>query len=52
MLVTFWVDRYADKLRTSFGIEAPNEMALNLHIKLGHAPEDGDSEKGLKCFFV
>ncbi len=51
-LVTFWVERYADKVSDTFGIESPNEKALNLHIKLGHAKVEGDSVKGLKCFFV
>jgi GNAT superfamily N-acetyltransferase len=51
-LVSFWVERYADKISDTFGIEAPNEKALNLHIKLGHAIIEGESVKGLKCFFV
>jgi len=51
-LVTFWVEHYADKVNDTFGIESPNEKALNLHIKLRHARMEGDSVKGLKCFFV
>ena len=51
-LVDFWVARYADKVNTTFGIESPNEKALNLHIKLGHIVQEGDSVRGVKCFFV
>jgi GNAT superfamily N-acetyltransferase len=51
-LVSFWVEHYADKVNDTFGIESPNEKALNLHTKLGHARMEGDSVKGLKCFFV
>jgi len=51
-LVSFWVEHYADKISDTFGIEAPNERALNLHVKLGHAIIEGDSVKGTKCFFV
>jgi GNAT superfamily N-acetyltransferase len=51
-LVTFWVKNYADRLNTTFGIEAPNEIAMNLHIKLGHAVREGGAVRGLKCFFA
>ena len=51
-LVSFWVERYADKVSNTFGIEDPNEKSQNLHVKLGHAIIEGDSVKGLKCFFV
>ncbi len=51
-LVSFWVAHYADKVNDTFGIESPNEKALNLHVKLGHARIEGDSVKGERCFFV
>lgn len=51
-LLTFWVEQYADKINNRFGIESPNEKALNLHAKLGHLAIERDLYKGLKCFFV
>jgi GNAT superfamily N-acetyltransferase/ribosomal protein S27E len=51
-LVRFWVTRYAEGVNETFGIEAPNEEAIALHLKLGHLISDGDLVKGLKCFFA
>jgi GNAT superfamily N-acetyltransferase len=51
-LISFWVTHYADTVNATFGIESPNDKALRLHIKLGHAVRDGDSIRGVKCFFV
>jgi GNAT superfamily N-acetyltransferase len=51
-LVSFWVEHYADKVSNKFGIEDPNGKAQQLHIKLGHATLEGDSVRGVKCFFV
>jgi GNAT superfamily N-acetyltransferase len=51
-LIAFWVTHYADKVNDTFGIESPNDKALRLLIKLGHAVRDGDSIRGVKCFFV
>jgi GNAT superfamily N-acetyltransferase len=51
-LLKFWVERYADRLHERFGIESPNEKALNLHLKLGHVKLEGDSYTGIKCFRV
>lgn len=51
-LVVFWVERYADRVNDTFGIEGPNEKALKLHEKLGHVRIEGESVKGLKCFFA
>ena len=51
-LVTFWIERYANKVNDTFGIESPNEKALNLHIKLGHVIQEGESVKGVKCFLA
>jgi hypothetical protein len=36
----------------SAGDEAPNNKALKLHLKLGHMIEEGESVKGVKCFFA
>lgn len=44
-LVNFWVSNYADKVSARFGIESPNESALNLHKKLGHLADK-------KCFIL
>jgi GNAT superfamily N-acetyltransferase/DNA-directed RNA polymerase subunit RPC12/RpoP len=51
-MVTFWVEHHADRLNEKFGIEAPNEKALSLHLKLGHIKAQGDSYIGVKCFWV
>lgn len=51
-MVTFWVEHYADRLNEKFGIEAPNEKALALHLKLRHIRAEGDSYVGIKCFKV
>lgn len=51
-MVEFWVERYAKHLNKRFGIEAPNEKALNLHLKLGHIRRKGDTFVGIKCFFT
>jgi GNAT superfamily N-acetyltransferase len=51
-LLSYWVKRYADNVNDTFGIEAPNEQAIQLHIKLGHIVREGDSLKGVKCFCV
>jgi GNAT superfamily N-acetyltransferase len=51
-MLTFWMENYADRLHERFGIEAPNERALSLHLKLGHLRVDGDSYVGIKCFPV
>lgn len=52
-LVRFWVTRYADRINNKvFGIEAPNEKAINLHLKLGHLVREGDSIKGVRCVFA
>ena len=51
-LVSFWVERYANKLGDKFGIEEPNEKALALHVKLGHVKLEGADAVGLKCSFV
>jgi hypothetical protein len=51
-MVEFWVKNHADKLNQKFGIEAPNEKALSLHLKLGHIKREGDSYVGVKCFKV
>ena len=46
------VNQHADKLNSKFGIEAPNENAIALHLKLGHIKAEGDSYFGVKCFLV
>lgn len=51
-MVEFWVEHHADRLNERFGIEAPNEKALSLHLKLGHINAKGDSYVGVKCFRV
>jgi len=51
-MVTFWVENHADRLNERFGIEAPNEKALSLHLKLGHIKAEDDSYVGIKCFKV
>jgi GNAT superfamily N-acetyltransferase len=51
-LVTFWVSRYADPIGPKFGVEAPNDKALHLHVKLGHVERIGDTLSGKKCFFL
>jgi DNA-directed RNA polymerase subunit RPC12/RpoP len=51
-MVEFWVENHADRLNERFGIEAPNEKALSLHLKLGHINAKGDSYVGAKCFRV
>lgn len=51
-MVKFWIERFAKRLNERFGIEAPNEKALNLHLKLGHIKLEGDSYVGVKCFFA
>jgi hypothetical protein len=51
-LVTFWIKKYADRFHEKFGIEAPNEKAMNLHVKLGHVRIEGDLFVGIKCFRV
>jgi hypothetical protein len=51
-MVTHWVKQHADKLNPKFGIEAPNENAIALHLKLGHIKAESDSYHGLKCFLV
>jgi DNA-directed RNA polymerase subunit RPC12/RpoP/GNAT superfamily N-acetyltransferase len=51
-MVTHWVEQHADKLNSKFGIEAPNEKATALHLKLGHIKAEGDSYVGVKCFRV
>lgn len=51
-MVTYWKERYADKVNSTFGIESPNEKAINLHHKLGHVRLERESVRGLKCFFV
>jgi GNAT superfamily N-acetyltransferase len=51
-LVRFWVTRYAERISSTFGIEAPNEKAIALHLKLGHLVSEGDLVKGVKCFFA
>jgi hypothetical protein len=51
-MLTFWIENYADRLHKQFGIESPNESALNLHLKLGHLRVEGDSYLGIKCFPV
>jgi len=48
-MVTFWVGHHADRLNESFGIEAPNEKALSLHLKLGHIKAQGDSYVGVSA---
>ena len=35
-MVTHWVEHHANGLNAKFGIEAPNEKATALHLKLGH----------------
>ncbi len=51
-MVTHWVEQHADMLNSKFGIEAPNEKATALHLKLGHMKAEGDSYVGVKCFRV
>lgn len=51
-MVTHWVNEHADRLNSKFGIEAPNENAIALHLKLGHIEAEGDSYRGVKCFLV
>jgi hypothetical protein len=51
-MVTFWIERYANRLGDQFGIEGPNEAALKLHIKLGHVRIEGGEAAGIKCHFV
>jgi hypothetical protein len=51
-MVTHWVEQHADKLNPKFGIEAPNEKATALHLKLGHIKSEDDSYVGVKCFRV
>ena len=51
-MVTFWVGHHADRLNERFGIEAPNEKALSLHLKLGQIKAQGDSYVGVRCFRV
>src|SRR5207245_1295569 len=51
-MVTHWVGQHADKLNPKFGIEAPNDKAIALHLKLGHIKAEGDSYVGVKCFRV
>jgi Acetyltransferase (GNAT) family len=51
-MVAFWIDRYAKPLNEKFGIELPNEKALELHIKMGHVRREGDRAVGIRCTFV
>jgi hypothetical protein len=44
--------RYADRIGDRFGVEAPNDKAIKLHLKLGHMKPSGDTITGTKCFFV
>ena len=48
-MVKHWVASVADKLGDTFVIEAPNEAAINLHIKLGHIKREGGQTVGVKC---
>lgn len=51
-MVTFWIERFAKKLNEQFGIEGPNEAAVQLHLKLGHVRIEGSDLVGVKCHFA
>lgn len=51
-MLKFWVEQYADKINSQFGVESPNESSQRVLLKLGYAEIDGEYLVGQKCFFV
>ena len=51
-VLRFWERRRVEPLRSSFGVESPNDRTLRLLVKLGYARMDGEHVIGVRCFFL